>query len=89
MGGATMPSWPRALSQPLAAAYTGLSEGSFRAHVMKEVPPVRLSKKRIAWLREDLDAWLDRKAGKDPAETTGRPGPSLADLWDRALDGAA
>lgn len=83
-----MPAWQRALSQPLAAAYTGLSEGSFRSYVMKEVPPVRLSKKRIAWLREDLDAWLDRKAGKDPAET-GRPGPSAAALWDRALDGAA
>ena len=62
-----LPGWPRALKAPWAAAYVGLSESTFRVAVVPDVPPVRLTDGRMAWLREDLDAWLDRKAGRAPA----------------------
>jgi predicted DNA-binding transcriptional regulator AlpA len=79
-----LPGWPRALAQPLAAAYVSLSEASFRVHVMKEVPPVRLTNRRIAWLRDDLDAWLDRRAGREPGARTAAE-PDGAAEWDVAL----
>ena len=53
----------------LAAAYVGLSlstvrylsgRGDFRT-------PIALTKGRLVWLREDLDGWLDRKAGRASA----------------------
>ncbi len=59
-----LPGWPRALKVELAAAYVGLSVTSFRQMVMPSVPPVYLTEKRIAWLREDLDRWLDSRAGR-------------------------
>ena len=60
--GATLPAWPRALRASLAAAYLGMSEASFRRHVA--IPPVQTAPGIVAWLREDLDAWLDAKAGR-------------------------
>ena len=78
----TLPGWPRALPAPLAAAYVGLSVTSI--YRLADFPaPVHLSPGRIAWLREDLDRWLDAKAGRMPAST-----PDDADLggdWDAAL----
>ena len=50
-----------------------LSTTSFRAVVVPHVPPIHLTGKRLAWLREDLDAWLDKQAGRSsvqPAEET-------------------
>lgn len=64
---ARLPDWPRALRAEWAAAYVGLSVTSFRQKVVPDLPPIRLTEKRVAWLREDLDAWLDRKAGRTPA----------------------
>lgn len=80
MGDVRLPYWPRGLSEPLAAAYVGLSESTFRAQVIPEVKPVALTKGRQVWLREDLDAWLDRKAGR------GQPSDSGSE-WMAALDG--
>ncbi len=81
-----MPGWPRALSQPLAAAYLSLSEGSFRAQVMPDVPPIHLTGRRIAWLKEDLDAWLDRRADRPPPEPEPQSAErEAANQWDRAL----
>lgn len=57
---AGMPYWPRALREQLAAQYCGLSATTFRQVVMPSVAPVQLTTGRVAWLREDLDAWLDR-----------------------------
>jgi predicted DNA-binding transcriptional regulator AlpA len=56
----------RALSKPLAAQYVGLSVSTFCKHVRRgEAPrPVRFPGKRVVWLRDDLDKWLDRLAGK-------------------------
>jgi predicted DNA-binding transcriptional regulator AlpA len=62
-----LPFTPRALREEWAALYCGMSPTLFRERVAPEVPPVRISPGRVAWLREDLDAWLDRRAGRAPA----------------------
>jgi predicted DNA-binding transcriptional regulator AlpA len=62
-----LPGWPRALSIKLAAAYVGLSVTTIR-HLPGFPAPVPLSPGRVAYLREDLDRWLDQRAGR-----TGKP----------------
>ncbi len=71
--------WPRGMSAPVAAEYLGLSETAFRALVAAGDAPagVRYPCRRDVWLREDLDAWLDRLAGK--AAASGKINP-----WDAA-----
>jgi predicted DNA-binding transcriptional regulator AlpA len=51
---------PRRLRVDEAARYVGLSETAFRALGLE---PVRIGG-TVGWLREDLDAWLDRAAGR-------------------------
>ncbi len=74
---ARLPNWPRGMRQSLAAAYLGLSEATFRVQVASEVPPVQLTPGRAVWLRDDLDAYLDRKAGRSAA--------AAGDEWMQAL----
>lgn len=62
--GSKLPDWPRALKEVWAAAYVGLSASTFRQYVAPQVPPIRVMAGRVAWLREDLDAWLDQRAGR-------------------------
>jgi predicted DNA-binding transcriptional regulator AlpA len=57
---------PRGLREEQAAHYVGLSVSSFRSHVAADVPPVRITPGRNIWLREHLDAWLNRRAGISP-----------------------
>lgn len=77
-----MSSWvPRGLSADDAARYVGFSTSGFRSVVAKEVPAVRLTERRVIWLKDDLDRWLDRKAGKQ-AES----GDFLTDSLDAAID---
>jgi predicted DNA-binding transcriptional regulator AlpA len=76
--GLALPGWPRALREELAAAYVGLSTSTFRAKVAPELKTVHLTEKRRAWLREDLDAWLDARAGIEPASHGANP-------WDSVL----
>lgn len=57
-----LPSWPRALRPELAAAYVGLSPSTFAAHC--KIAPVQLTPGIRVWLREDLDRWLDERAGR-------------------------
>ncbi len=62
-----LPGWPRGMRQDWAAAYVGLSSTTFRIIARDDgIPVVRITQKRIIYLREDLDAWLDRKAGARP-----------------------
>ena len=56
-----LPDWPRGLPETLAAAYVGLSVNTFRRYGPQ---PVWLTKGRKVWLREELDRWLDQKAGR-------------------------
>ena len=66
---ADLPGWPRGLSETLAAAYCGISPATLRRLAAEgDAPkPVHLSAHRVAWLRDDLDRWLDAKAGRAPA----------------------
>ena len=54
---------PRVLRCAEAARYTGRSETAFRDQVAPAVPAVTLRGIK-GWLREDLDAWIDREAGR-------------------------
>lgn len=58
--------WPRGMPESIAAEYVGLSVSTIRAaRVRRDFPdPVQLTPGRIVYLREDLDAYLDRKAGR-------------------------
>ena len=58
----TLPGWPVVLHEAWAAAYLSLSTTTFRAAVMPDVPPIRLTPGRIGWLRSDLDKWLAKRA---------------------------
>ena len=61
-----LPGWPRALREPLAAEYVGLGASTFRQVVVPAVPAIRLTAGRVAWLREDLDRWLDERRASEP-----------------------
>lgn len=57
---------PRVLREDDAANYVALSVTAFRIAVAPEVPCIWLTKGRKGYLREDLDAWVDRRAGRAP-----------------------
>lgn len=59
-----LPNWPRGMPLNLAAAYCGISGSLLRSI---GPGPVTIGRRRKVWLREDLDAWLDRMAGKGAA----------------------
>jgi hypothetical protein len=56
--------WPRGMSVEVAARYLSVSVSTFRRAVGVDVPPVHITPGRIVWLREDLDRWLDARAGR-------------------------
>jgi predicted DNA-binding transcriptional regulator AlpA len=73
--GATAPRYgfpPRLMRAPAAAYYLGMSESAFRERVAPDVPPVRIGG-IVGWLRESLDAWLDRQAGADARSPQANP----------------
>jgi predicted DNA-binding transcriptional regulator AlpA len=61
-----LPGWPRGMSVELAAAYVGLSVSTvYRLVGESDFAKKRwLTAGRAVFFREDLDAWLDRKAGR-------------------------
>ncbi len=69
--GKPIPSWPRGLSSPLAAAYVGEGETTFRASVKKGKwpPPRKIGAKdgKDIWDRHLLDQTYDEISGLDPA----------------------
>lgn len=69
---------PRLMRAPAAAHYLGMSESSFRATVARELREVRIGA-MVGWLREDLDAWVDAKAGREAASQPQQPAG-----WDSA-----
>jgi predicted DNA-binding transcriptional regulator AlpA len=84
-----LPDWPRGMREALAADYVGLSFSTFRREWSEgRAPgPVHLTPGRQVWLREDLDRWLDRKAGRlnDPGASRPQHGKdALAMEWDAA-----
>lgn len=71
----SLPGWPPVLHEAWAAAYLSLSPTTFRAAVVPDVAPVKLTPGRVGWLRADLDKWLARRAG--PAASSASQNP-----WD-------
>lgn len=60
--------WPRGLRLDAAAEYVGLSRNTFLREVGAGRAPKghQITTGRLVWLREELDAYLDRIAGKIP-----------------------
>lgn len=81
MADAALPFTPRGLRAELAALYVGVSEAWWHAAVKagNAPAPIYLTPRLPIWLREDLDAWLDARAGRDAASSAVNP-------WDAALD---
>lgn len=69
---------PRLMRAAAAAHYLGMSESSFRATVAPELQKVEIGG-MVGWLREDLDAWLDARAGRAASSQ-----PVAAAGWDSA-----
>ncbi len=81
-----LPDWPRGMSPKIAALYVGVSPALLRQESLaKRAPlPVRMGQRRLVYLREDLDAYLNKLAGKNAAA------PAEADSsaeWDALLNG--
>lgn len=74
--------WPRGMRSEVAASYVGLSEGVFLREVsLGNIPKATwLTDGRKVWLREGLDAYLDRKAGIKQDTVSN-------DQWAERLDG--
>lgn len=62
--GSELPYWPRLLSQPLAAAFVGVSEATFRRGVAARFwpRPIRVHR-RTLWDRRVLEARVDELSG--------------------------
>lgn len=84
-----LPNWPRGLREDLAAAYIGLSITTFRRERSegRAPKPVHLTPGRQVWLREDLDNWLDQKAGATKDHPALRSTEALVGEWDAACYG--
>lgn len=91
--------WPRGMRAELAADYCGLSVSWLTEEARRGRFPasVRISPHRVIWLKDDLDRWLDEKAGRANAgagDASGQTsvsgassgGDALSD-WDRAFGG--
>lgn len=64
----TLPGWPRGMPAELAAAYIGLSASGLRVEVRAgRISATVLTPGRVVYLREDLDSYLDARAGRTPA----------------------
>lgn len=84
--GSTLPGWPRGMKETHAAAYLGLSTTTFRQVVVPAVPAIRVTPGRIVWLREDLDAWLDARAGRRPVDAPAAGGDAAPQEATHARD---
>ena len=68
---ARLPDWPAVLHEEWAAAYLSLSPATFRAVVMPQVKPIRLTERRQGWLRSDLDKWIAARANPESSSDKG------------------
>jgi len=73
VGDATLPDWPAAMREEMAARYLSVSATWFRERVAPAVRAIRPTPGVVLYRRADLDAWLDRAAGMNAA--------SAGDSW--------
>jgi len=81
MPDAALPFTPRAMRAEHAARYCGVSVSWWREAVSRGDAPAataHITGRMPVWFREDLDAWLDARAGRMPA--------SAANPWDAPPD---
>lgn len=83
------PGWPRGMSEEMAAAYIGLSPSILRRESDSGKGPKRhaITSGRNIYLREELDGYLDRIAGKASPSATNSFAHIPYDDWDDAHDG--
>jgi hypothetical protein len=72
----SLPNWPAAMREPMAAAYLSVSETYFRERIAPAITAVRPTSRLVLWRRVDLDAWLANQAGGGAASG----GNSWADI---------
>ena len=61
--------WPRVMRAKDAARYIGMSVSTFREEVVPAIRTVPLTTKCRGYLIEDLDRWVDYRAGIAPTPT--------------------
>lgn len=68
----------------MAAAYVGLSETVFRQEVAKDarLQPTWITRGRQIWLKDQLDTWLDAKAGLTPQSKPAEGETGWGKTWD-------
>jgi predicted DNA-binding transcriptional regulator AlpA len=83
-----LPFIPRALRAEFAALYVGVSESWWLAAVKAGDAPaaVYLTPRLPVWLREDLDAWLDARAGRNSPSKHANPLDAFFDARRRARE---
>jgi len=74
--------WPRAMPAETAAEYCGIGITMLRR---TGPAPVRIGEKRLVWMKEDLDKWLDRLAGRETVSADDEPWPVDNGSSDAAL----
>lgn len=61
---AALPNWPRCLSREQAAAYVGVSPGTFDKEVAAGLwPPGQVRGRRVLWDRRLIDRAQDERSG--------------------------
>lgn len=68
-----LPYWPAAMREERAAAYLDVSPGWFRQNVAPVVGAIRVTDRVVLYRRQDLDRWLDARAGAVPASEEPNP----------------
>lgn len=71
--GSSLPRWPRCMRAETAAEYLDVSKTHFLTAIARDLQAINLNGRAKGWLKEDLDAWLERKAGRVPALVEANP----------------
>jgi hypothetical protein len=69
-----LPGWPRGMPAEMAAAYVGLPLEAWEGIVAAGDAPaaIALTPEHRVWLRETLDAWLDKLGGSPKSDIDAR-----------------
>ena len=84
----SLPDWPRGMPAWMAAEYIGVSPGMLRTlEDGQQIAATWVSNGRKVYLREELDLFLDRKAGRIKHSASSARMESIAE-WDAACGDA-
>ena len=67
--------WPASMRAERAAAYLDVSKTYFLGSIAPQLAPIRLGPGLVLYLRRDLDAWLDQRAGAAAPSPEDNPWP--------------